>query len=261
MIELPETLRLERQGEVAVVTLDRPAKRNALNTPIISGLRRAVVESGASVVVIAAEGPHFSAGLDLTELEERTAAEGMFHSRAWHLDFGDMERTGIPIIAALKGAVIGGGLELASVAHIRVAEPSTFYALPEGQRGLFLGGGGSVRIPRLIGLHRAMDMMLTGRTYGAEEGAAIGLCQYMVGEGEALPKAVELAQKIVNNAPLSNFAITQAMPRIADSGTDEGLLLEVIMSAITQSDEMAKTRMRDFLEKRGPKVQRPTGNG
>ena len=85
----------------------------------------------------------------------------------WHRAFERMERGRLPVVAVLKGAVIGGGLELASATHIRVAEPSAFYALPEGQHGLFVGGGGSVRVPRLIGAHRMADMMLTGRVLDA----------------------------------------------------------------------------------------------
>ena len=88
----------------------------------------------------------------------------------WHRAFERIERGRLPVVAVLKGAVIGGGLELASATHLRVAEPSAFYALPEGQHGLFVGGGGSVRVPRLIGAHRMADMMLTGRVLDAEEG-------------------------------------------------------------------------------------------
>ena len=123
----------------------------------------------------------------------------------------------------LKGAVIGGGLELASATHLRVAEPSTFYALPEGQHGLFVGGGGSVRVPRLIGAHRMADMMLTGPRVDAEEGQALGLSHYLVGPGEGLAKALELAAKIATNSPVTNFAVLQALPRIAAGEPCRGL--------------------------------------
>ena len=105
-------------------------------------------------------------------MTENDATAGLFHSRAWHRAFELIEGGRVPVIAVLHGAVIGGGLELAAACHIRIAEPSAYYALPEGQRGLFVGGGGSVRVPRLIGTARMLDMMLTGRTYGAEEGLA-----------------------------------------------------------------------------------------
>jgi enoyl-CoA hydratase/carnithine racemase len=144
--------------------------------------------------------------------------------------------------------------ELAAAAHIRVAESSAFYALPEGQRGIFVGGGASVRLPKLIGLHRVMDMMLTGRTYGAAEGVVLGFSQYLTEAGHGLAKAMELARKIAGNAPLSTFAVLHAMPRIAESGDAAGLFTESLMAAIASSDVEAKARLVAFLEKRAPKV-------
>src|SRR5207244_4326152 len=137
------------------------------------------------------------------------------HSQMWHRVFDRIQYSRVPVIAALKGAVIGGGLELACAAHIRVAEPSAYFALPEGQRGIFVGGGGSVRLPRLIGVARMTDMMLTGRVYSAIEGASYGFAQYLTEEGNALAKAMELATKVATNAPLTNFAVLQALPMIA----------------------------------------------
>ena len=114
-----------------------------------------------------------------------------------------------------SGAFIGGCLEIAAAAHIRVAERSAFDALPKGVRGIFVGGGGAVRVPRLVGISRMIDMMLTGRTYGAVEGAALGFSHYLVEDGQGISKAVELAERIAANATLSNFAVVQALPRIA----------------------------------------------
>ena len=165
---LPPSLQVERHGadgEVAVLRLARAAKRNALDDPTVLGIEAffTAPPAGVRAVVLDAEGEHFCAGLDLSELTERDAFEGLQHSRMWHRAFERIESGRLPVVAVLKGAVIGGGLELASATHLRVAEPSTFYALPEGQHGLFVGGGGSVRVPRLIGAHRMADMMLTGR--------------------------------------------------------------------------------------------------
>jgi enoyl-CoA hydratase/carnithine racemase len=139
--------------------------------------------------------------------------------------------------------------------HIRVAEASTFYALPEGSRGIYVGGGASVRVPKLIGVARMMDMMLTGRTYGADEGFAIGLSQYVVPNGEGLQKGVELAKRIAGNAPLTNFALIQALPRIAESAPAAGYLLEALMAGVAQGDPAAKARLSEFLEGRAAKVQ------
>jgi (methylthio)acryloyl-CoA hydratase len=160
----------------------------------------------------------------------------------------------VPVVAVLQGAVVGGGLELASSAHIRVAEDSAFYGLPEGQRGLFVGGGGSARVPRLIGFSRMTDMMLTGRVLDADEGQAVGLSHYRVADGAGLAKGVELAQKIAANAALSNFAVVQALPRIAEAAPAEGLFIESLMAAIAQGEPAAKERMRAFLDKRAGKV-------
>jgi enoyl-CoA hydratase/carnithine racemase len=167
-----------------------------------------------------------------------------------------MERGRVPVVSVLKGAVIGGGLELAAATHIRVAEPSAYYARPEGQRGLFVGGGGSVRLPRLIGAHRMADLMLTGRVLDADEGQALGLSQYRVGAGEGLEKAMDLARRIAGVSPMTTFAVLQALPRIAEANPAEGYLMEALMAAVSSSSSEAQDRMRAFLDKRAGKVQR-----
>jgi enoyl-CoA hydratase/carnithine racemase len=151
-------------------------------------------------------------------------------------------------------------LELAAAPHIRVAERSAYYALPESTRGIFVGGGGAVRIPRLIGTTRMIDMMLTGRTYSAEEGLSLGFSQYLVDDGHGLAKAIELAERIATNTVLSNFAIVQALPRIARSDPEGGFLLESLMAAITVGDDEAKARVNAFFEKRVAKVAHPSGD-
>ena len=245
--------------EIAVVRLARGAKRNALSDGLILALRDAFQNLPATVraAVLDGEGEHFCAGLDLSELKERDVGEGVHHSRMWHAALDAIQYGPVPVVAALHGAVVGGGLELASAAHIRVADASTFYALPEGTRGIFVGGGGSVRIPKLIGTARMMDMMLTGRVYNAEDGERIGLAQYRVAEGSAFDKALELATRIATNAPLTNYALTHALPRIAEQPADHGYMTEALISAIAQAAPEAKQRVRDFLEgKAGTKVKK-----
>jgi (methylthio)acryloyl-CoA hydratase len=160
----------------------------------------------------------------------------------------------VPVIAVLHGAVVGGGLELASSCHIRVAEDSAYFGLPEGQRGIFVGGGGSMRIPRLMGVARMTDLMLTGRVYDADEGERAGLVQYRVPTGDGLAKGIALAQKIATNAPMSAFAVMQALPRIAEMGPAEGLFAESLMAAVAESTPEAQTRLRAFLEGKAGKV-------
>ena len=251
-----DLLRIEQRGAVVHVRLNRPAKRNAISDTLVAQLQTAFINlpEAARAVVLSGEGPHFCAGLDLSELAERSVAEGVLHSRAWHAAFEQIQFGRVPVIAVLHGAVVGGGLELASAAHIRVAEKSAFYALPEGQRGLFVGGGGSARVPRLIGAARMADMMLTGRVYDAAEGLAIGLSQYLVEDGQGLAQALALADKVAANAPLSNFAVMHALPRIADMSQSDGLFTESLMAAIAGGDPAAKVRMRAFLDGKAGKV-------
>jgi enoyl-CoA hydratase/carnithine racemase len=255
---LPPTLAYESHGDVGVLRLRRPAKRNALDDATVLGLESffSAPPQDVKAVVLDAEGDHFSAGLDLSEVLERDAVGGLEHSRMWHGAFERIEFGKLPVVAVLKGAVIGGGLELAASAHIRVAEPSTFYALPEGQRGLFVGGGASVRLPRLIGTHRMADMMLTGRVLDAEEGHAAGLSHYLVEAGDGLSQALDLARRIATNSPITNFAVLQALPRIAQAGPAEGYLMEALMAAVASSSDEAKQRLQAFLDKGVGKVER-----
>lgn len=257
-------LHFERQGddnEIAVIRLTRPVKRNALNDALILALRDLFEnlptgEGGVRAAVVTGEGEHFCAGLDLSELKERDAGEGLHHSRMWHAALERVQYGPVPVIAALHGAVVGGGLELASACHIRVADDSTFYALPEGSRGIFVGGGGAVRIPRLIGAARMADMMLTGRVYNAADGEKAGFAQYLVPQGTAFDKALELAIRVAQNAPLTNYALIHALPRIAEQPADQGFLTEAMMAAIAQSAPEAKARVRAFLEGKAAKVKK-----
>jgi len=251
-------LTIDIRGAVAVVRLNRPAKRNALSDGLVLAIRDAFegLPDTVGAAVIDGAGEHFCAGLDLSELKERDAGQGVHHSRMWHKALEGVQYGPVPVIAALHGAVVGGGLELASAAHIRVADETTFYALPEGSRGIFVGGGGAVRIPRLIGAARMTDMMLTGRVYKAEEGERAGFAQYLVPAGTAFDKALAIAERVAQNAPLTNYALTHALPRIAEQPADQGFMTEALMAAIAQSAPEAKQRVRDFLEGRAAKVSK-----
>lgn len=251
-----KNLIVDLQGDVLYVALNRPEKRNAVNTATIGEIEIVFSEipKEAKCIVLYGKGKHFCAGLDLSDLKESSAIEGMLHSRKWHGAMDKIQFSSVPVVALLHGACVGGGLELACACHIRVSEASTFYALPEGQRGIFVGGGGSVRLPKLIGLSRMTDMMLTGRVYKADEGYQVGLSQYVEKDGEGMVKAKELAEKISGNAPMTNFALTNILPRIVDGGHDVGLMMESMAGAIAQDAPEAKKRLRDFLEGRAKKV-------
>ena len=253
---ISSNLKVEVKDNILIVALNRPEKRNAINDETILSIEKIFsnIPEGVKCAIIYGEGKHFCAGLDLSELTERNAVQGVFHSRMWHHALDKVQFGTVPVVAVLHGACVGGGLELASACHIRVAENSTFYALPEGQRGIFVGGGASVRLPKLIGMARMTDMMLTGRVLTSTEGVNYGLSQYIISDGEGMEKAMELAQKISNNAGMTNYALMHVLPRIVEAGQDSGLMMESLIAAIAQDAPEAKERLKDFLEGRAKKV-------
>lgn len=240
-------------GLVYTITLSRPAKRNAISDRLLDALERAwdARPEEARVVILAGAGDHFCAGLDLSEHQHRPPSGVMHHSQGWHRVFGKLHQTGIPVVAVLHGAVIGGGLELATSTHVRVAEPSTIYQLPEGRHGIYVGGGASVRVARIVGPGRMAEMMLTGRILNAEEGQALGLSHYLVGKGEGLAKAQELARRIAENAPLANYAMVTAIQRISNMASDDGLYVESLMAAVAQTSPEVVARIGEFLQRKG----------
>jgi (methylthio)acryloyl-CoA hydratase len=252
-----DLLAVEIEGAVAVLRLTRPDKRNALNAEIVERIGGffASPPEGIRAAVLLGDGDHFCAGLDLDEHSKRTPFEAMAHSRLWHRAFEAVEYGRVPLVAALHGAVVGGGLELALTAHVRVAEPSVFYALPEGRLGIFVGGGASVRAGRVLGSDRMREMMLTGRRIPADEGQRLGLSHELVEDGEAERRARAIALQIAGNAPLTNQLILAALPRIADMGRGDGFWAEALTAAVSQSTEDADEGLRAFLEKRSPKFR------
>lgn len=251
----------ERRGTVAVIGLNRPEKRNALSDAVIEALAEVIERAAdeARAAVIFGHGDHFCAGLDLGEFSTKSPMEAVRGSRRWHAVFEQIERGTIPWVCAMHGAVVGGGLELASATHIRVADPSAFFALPEGQRGIFVGGGASVRTARLMGANRMADMMLTGRVADSIEAERWGVVNYLADAGATLDKAIQLAARAAENAEMSNYAILNALPRIQDMSSEDGLFVESIMSSLTAVTPDAQERLRAFLEKRARRLDIPKG--
>ncbi len=250
----PDILTIDVQGPIAVLTMNRPDKRNAMNDALLAALDGFFSHPpvGVKVAVLTGTAGHYCSGLDLAEHVARDAEGTMRHSRNWH---GVMERiqfSGLPVVSAMFGAVIGGGLELATSTHVRIAEPSTIFQLPEGRRGIYVGGGASVRVGRILGADRMTEMMLTGRKYDAHDGLRLGLCHYTVGEGEALALAMDLAGKIASNAGLSNYVMIHALARIEDMSKADGLFTESLCAALTQTSPDAQEGLRAFLDKRAP---------
>ena len=249
-------IELRCEEGIAYVGLNRPAKRNAINDDLLAELGDFFSRGAgdARVVVLHGNGEHFCAGLDLHELMAKRSPDimvGMRRTRQWHQVFDAIQFGELPVVSVLKGGVIGGGLELAAATHVRVSEASTFYQLPEGQRGIFLGGGGSVRIPRILGAGRVVEMMLTGHALQAQEGQALGLSHYLVGVGEGLAKATELAKAIAGNAPATNYAIVNGISRIGEMSMGEGFFAETMVTVMTKAAGIgAAQRINDFFEGR-----------
>ncbi len=244
---------------VWVVTLNRPSKRNALDIDTIEELVEffsAAPRAGVRAVVLAGAGDHFCAGLDLVEHhdEDRSPADFMHVCLRWHEAFNKMEYGGVPIVAALQGAVVGGGLELASAAHIRVMDSTAYFALPEGQRGLFTGGGATIRVTDLVGKARMIDMMLTGRVYQGREAVDVGLAQYAV-EGSSFDEALVVARKAAQNLPLSNFAICSAVSHMQNMSAMDAAYAEAVVAGVVNTQPDARARLAAFADKSAARVR------
>ncbi|MFK7834819.1 MAG: crotonase/enoyl-CoA hydratase family protein [Sulfitobacter sp.] len=248
-----------RDDDVWIVTLNRPTKRNALDLDTIEELVdffSTAPRAGVRAVVLAGAGDHFCAGLDLIEHhdEDRSPADFMHVCLRWHEAFNKMEYGGVPIIAALHGAVVGGGLELASAAHVRVMDQTAYFALPEGQRGLFTGGGATIRVTDLVGKARMIDMMLTGRVYQGSEAVEVGLAQYST-DGDSFEMALELAQKAAQNLPLSNFAICSAVSHMQNMSALDAAYAEAVVAGVVNTQPDARARLAAFADKSAARVR------
>lgn len=250
-------LNIRHDGAIAILTMNRPAKRNAMCDALLEALHGFFTSppKDTRVVVLTGTAGHYCSGLDLSEHVMRSGEETLYHSRHWHGVMDSIQFGGLPVVSAIFGAAIGGGLELATSTHVRIAEPSTIFQLPEGRRGIFVGGGATARIGKILGGDRMTEMMLTGRKYNAEEGRALGLCHYAVEDGKAMELAMELAGKIARNAPLSNYLMIQSISRITDMSKPDGLYMESLSAALSQTTPDAEEGLKAFLEKRAPKFR------
>lgn len=254
-----KSLQIDVDGPVVIVTLSRSSQRNAIDEATVEEIGHFFQNppKEAKTVVLRGEGQHFCAGLDLEEHARlrRTPVQFMRMCQRWHWAFDQMQFGGLPVIGALQGAVVGGGLELAAACHTRVADTSTFFALPEGQRAIFTGGGATVRVGRIIGPSRMVDMMLAARTYNAERGMDLGLCHEVVPAGESFQRAMQIAHAAAKHAPMSNYAIVTAISRINDMSTTDGLFTESLIAGIVQSSPEVAEGLEAFLQKRSKRIE------
>ena len=249
---------LSRVDDVAVITLNRPEALNALSFEIVAEIGRRIDEVAASdaraLVFVGAGTRAFCAGADIAELMGRGLSEQRGATRRGQLTFAKLDALRQPSIAVINGYAFGGGLELAMACSIRVATANAKVGLPEIKLGLVPGYGGTQRLPRLVGQGRALEMILTGRTVGAEEALAIGLVSRIV-EGDAAAAGVAMARELTGYSLVALGLARDAVLRSLDGTLEEGLKVEADLSALSMRTADATEGTTAFLAKRPPKFE------
>jgi enoyl-CoA hydratase len=257
---MPSTLTFELTDGIARVTINRPDKLNALNAIVIAELGDAVtrIETDSAVrgvIVTGAGTKAFVAGADINELTEQGPTGGRNRALVGQQVFRRLERCGKPVIAAINGFALGGGCELAMACHLRVASEQAKLGQPEVKLGIAPGYGGTVRLPRLIGKARALELLLTGEMIDAQEAWRIGLVNRVVPAEQLLPEAEGLLRTILSNGPLAIRACLEAVESALEIGIDEALLLEAGYFGLLSATEDMREGTRAFVEKRRPAFQ------
>jgi enoyl-CoA hydratase len=248
-------IELTRVDEFAVVTLNRPGALNALSFALIRDLGRVfdeVAGSDARALLVTGAGEKaFCAGADIKELTGRSLVEQKRGAELGQGVFAKLDRLPIPSIAAINGFAFGGGLELALACNFRVAARNARLGLPEIKLGLIPGYGGTQRLPRLVGSARALEIVMTGRTVGAEEAERIGLVNRLA-DGDPAEAAILLAREMTGySLPVLGFA-REAVQRALDLPVAEGLKIEADLSTLAYRTEDSVEGMNAFIEKRKP---------
>ena len=255
-----ENILLDSNGDVATVTIHRPAKRNALNMKMVEEIFYAFqtvqVDSSVKAVILTGSGEKaFAAGADINELILLDSVEGQRCSQRGNEVLNFVENLGKPVIAAVNGAALGGGCELAMACTLRIASENARFGQPEVRLGLIPGYGGTHRLPRLVGKGRALEILLTGDTISAEEAFRIGLVNRVVPLAELLPAAQTLAGKITSNAPLAVRYAVEAVNKGMETSREQGMLVEASLFGQCCASEDMKEGTRAFLEKRAAKYR------
>jgi enoyl-CoA hydratase len=255
-----ENLLLERDGPVAIVTVNRPRVMNALNVATLKELRAAFEELVASpdvraVILTGAGEKSFVAGADIEEIRDLDMISGKeFAARGLAL-YAVIEKMRVPVIAAINGYALGGGCELAMACHLRLAAETAKFGQPEINLGIIPGYGGTQRLPRLVGRARALDLLLTGRMIAAPEALAWGLVNQVVPLVELLPAARKLAADLAAKPRLAVAAILEAVDEGLQLGLDRALKVEEQLFSFACGTEDKTEGTRAFLEKRNPEFK------
>jgi enoyl-CoA hydratase/carnithine racemase len=256
-----DTLTITRHERVAVISLNRPAAMNAINVQMRTELRTALSalrrDSAIGSVVLTGGGDKaFSAGMDLREFAQLNAQMPVAEMKRFRWEEGEgIASFDKPILAAVNGLAIGGGVELALLCDMVLASDKASFAFGEIKRGLMPGNGGTQRLSRRIGVPRALDMILTGRTVDAQEALTLGLVEYVLPPEALLPRALALAAQMAANAPVAVRTAKAAVRRGAEMSLEDGLRLEQDLASFLYTTDDAKEGPQAFLEKREPQWQ------
>jgi enoyl-CoA hydratase len=250
------TIQLDREDDgLAVVTVNRPDKLNALNADTVRQLdavvREVRADDGVRAVIVTGAGEKaFVAGADIAELAQMGPIDGVEVSRAGQATFRMLEQLPKPVICAVNGFALGGGLELALACHVRIASARAKFGLPEVKLGIIPGYGGTVRLPRLVGRGRALEMMLTGEMVDAEEAYRIGLVNRVVEPGAVLDAARAMARTMTANGPIALALALEAVDRGMSTTIDDAQILESRLFGLLASTEDMREGMQAFMAKR-----------
>jgi enoyl-CoA hydratase len=249
-----DNLTLVVTDRIAVLTVNRPEKLNALNDATIAELERAIDEiarrDDIAGVILTGAARAFVAGADISELSSQSPMEAKARSSYGQRVFGKFERSAKPVIAAVNGFCLGGGCELAMACHIRIASEQAKFGQPEVKLGITPGYGGTQRLPRLVGRGRALQLLLTGEMIDAAEALRIGLVNAVVPAADLAAAAEGMMRKILANAPLAIALCIEAVDRGYDAPQDDGLNLEANHFAILSGTQDMAEGMAAFLAKR-----------
>ncbi len=252
-----ENVLYEKKGAIAYVTLNRPKVLNALNTPTWADLATAFHEARddnevRGVILTGAGDKAFIAGADIGELAHLGAFEAQESSRFGQGVLDLIENLGKPVVAAVNGFALGGGCETALACTLRIASETAKFGQPEVKLGLLPGGGGTQRLPRLVGKGRALQLILSGETIGAEEAHRIGLVNEIVPAANLIARAEAILAQIAANAPIAVKLALEAVNQGLEAGQGEGCALEAAYFGVCAASEDKKEGTTAFLEKRAP---------
>ena len=250
-------VKLEKQGHIATLTISRPEALNALNRLVLTELHAAVdvVENDTEiyVAILTGDGRSFVAGADIGEMKEFSSIDGKRFGSLGGSVFLKLENMTKPVIAAVNGFALGGGCELAMACDIRIASEKAKFGQPEVGLGITPGFGGTQRLPRIVGVSKAMELILTGKTIGAAEAKEIGLVSAVYAPDELMDRAMELANAICANAPIAVFESKRCIRMGMQTDIATGCAFEAEAFGVTCGTEDKNEGMGAFLEKRNEK--------